>query len=149
MSRACLGNMINLYIKQHLYIYKVDKMYTVPYLPKLMMIISKPTCKKTQPHLSLSLFLECFPYVCPEPVLVKRCIFSTKRRNKRESYAFSESYLCALIHSFPHSFRCRVSQVHEDGVLCHTRGQDPARNRSFFESVSYVCPEPVLANVRF
>ena len=48
--------MINLYIKQHLYIYKVDKMYTVPYLPKLMMIISKPTCKKTQPHLSLSLF---------------------------------------------------------------------------------------------
>eukprot|EP01046_Picozoa_sp_COSAG06_P060269 COSAG06_NODE_12759_length_1333_cov_2.100486_1_plen_42_part_10 len=39
--------------------YKVDKMYTVPYLPKLMMIISKPTCKKAA-HLSLS-FLSAFP----------------------------------------------------------------------------------------
>jgi hypothetical protein len=32
-------------------------------------VASVPSCKKTQPH---SFFFECcFPYVCPEPVLVE------------------------------------------------------------------------------
>jgi len=77
-----------------------------------------------------SLF-ECFLYVCPEPVLVKRSFFSIKWRKKTR---------------FPHR---RRRHPH--------RCQRPAEKTPFMRHLCtvsrssnfpYDCPEPVLANIR-
>ena len=50
---------------------------TVNGRPSAVWLISKPFAVRK--HLSL---FECFPYVCPEPVLVKTIMFSIKMAQK-------------------------------------------------------------------
>jgi hypothetical protein len=74
----------------------------------------KPTAKRQNDRLesykrkrvSLSLF-ECFPYGCPEPVLAKMIILSTKWRKKTRFL----TCLIALVREFPNAGRASVGAV--------------------------------------
>jgi hypothetical protein len=66
------------------------------------MIASNPT----RENASLSLF-ECFPYGCPEPVLAKMIILSTKWRKKTRFL----TCLIALVREFPNAGRASVGAV--------------------------------------
>ena len=46
-----------------------------------------PTCQAAAPRPGScrnASFVECFPYICPEPALVKRCILTTKWHHVRK-----------------------------------------------------------------
>ena len=74
-----------------------------------------------------TLFLS-FPYLCPEPVLAKRCILY----NNGSKRAFSAPDTAS---------RERSSRL--------ASARSPERKRSVFECIPHICPEPVLVKRSF
>ena len=82
-----------------------------------------------------------FPYVCPEPVLVKRSfLYINGDINGEEERMAQKVVIAPLSHHANHASR-RARDKHEE-ILTHWMVV-------LFLNFSYVCPEPVLVNVRF
>ena len=96
-------------------------------------------------HLSVAclrktrLCFECFSYVCPEPVLVKRLFFTFKWHGNVYIYM-----------RFPHHRRHGAVQPHDpqrsDLVRVQTTQPHNNTKQNFSSNYPNVCPEPVLAN---
>jgi hypothetical protein len=81
-----------------------------------------------------------FPYVCPEPVLVKRSfLYINGDINGEEERMAQKVVIAPLSHHANHASR-RARDKHEE-ILTHWMVV-------LFLNFTYVCPEPVLVNVR-
>jgi hypothetical protein len=115
------------------------------------------SCSRNTPLFSV------FPYVCLEPVLAdtrfckykmaqQRC-FRTRRRDAAEDDV-SEAVACLLPAVPQLNHRVNTGRVHVDTSRGHDRkhelgGRTCMQKTPFVSALSYVCPEPVLINVRF
>jgi hypothetical protein len=85
---------------------------------------------------------ECFPYVCPEPVLVNCPCFGINGSQKDRFSTLTTSSGGAVTSG---STNVRTSSL---VARCETKRNETKRNASYLRFPS-VCPEPVLANRRF
>ena len=82
-------------------------------------------------------FLECFPYVCPEPVLAKRLFLDINGIAKEMGFLTGSIYTEGLVPD------AAVPAVQRDQGLQKTKSAHLFVSQL---SLDCVCPEPVLVN---